>query len=137
VTVASRVSGPAYNNIKSWFTPVIESKEGGLGNGRRSWMFYDASMVWLTNARLRSGRWQRYNQKNLPFVQFLAKFNTLLADLNWDSVAKVSTLKARIGYELSQALVFIIDTPQYDDYDGWVKLLVRLVENAEAHNVPN
>jgi hypothetical protein len=104
-------------------------------------MFYDVSMVWLTNARLRSGRWQRYNQKNLPFVQFLAKFNTLLADLNWDSVAKVSTLKARISYELSQALVFIIDAPQYDDYDGWVNLLVRLVENAETHtlreNVPN
>jgi hypothetical protein len=30
--VASRVSAPAYKNIKPWVTPVIESREGGFEN---------------------------------------------------------------------------------------------------------
>jgi hypothetical protein len=30
--VASRVSAPAYKNIKPWVAPVIESREGGFSN---------------------------------------------------------------------------------------------------------
>ena len=72
-------------------------------------------------------------QKNLLFVQFLTQFNTLLADLSWDSSVRVSALKVKINYELSQALVSVVITLKYSDYDGWVKLLVKIAENAEAH----
>jgi hypothetical protein len=42
----------------------------------------------------------------------------------------VSALKARINDELSQAL---IQTPAHNDFDGWINLLVKLADNAEAY----
>jgi len=72
-------------------------------------------------------------QKNLPFIQFLAQFNMLLGDLSWDNAAKVSALKARINDELSQALIPVIQTPEHNDFDGWINLLVKLADNAEAY----
>ena len=57
----------------------------------------------------------------------------LLGDLSWDDSAKVSALKARINDELSQALIPVIQTPEHNDFDGWVNLLVKLADNAEAY----
>lgn len=91
IYVASRVSGPAYKNIKSWVTPVVEGKERGFQDVleilRRVYCVADKRAA----AEREIAALQ---QRNLPFVQFLAQFNTLLADLNWDNSAKVSVLKA-------------------------------------------
>jgi hypothetical protein len=133
IYVASRVSGPAYKNIQSWVKPVIEDKEGGF----KTWQEILDILQRVYGVADRRAAAERemaaLQQKNLPFVQFLAQFNTLLTDLDWDSSAKVSALKARINYELSEALIPIVQTPEYNDYDGWVKLLVKLAENSEAH----
>ena len=72
-------------------------------------------------------------QKNLFFVQFLTQFNTLLADFNWDSSVRIFFLKAKINYKLFQVLIFIIATSEYNDYDEWVQLLVKLAENVKMH----
>jgi len=133
IYVASRISGPAYKNIKSWVLPVVEDKEGGFSKWQDI-LEVLRRVYGVADKRAAAEReMASLQQKNLPFVQFLAQFNTLLADLSWDSSARVSSLKAKINYELSQALVSIVATPEYNDYDGWVQLLVKLAENAEAH----
>lgn len=131
--VASRVSAPAYKNIKPWVTPVIESKEGGFNNWEELLdvlrRVYD-----VADKRAAAEReMATLQQKNLPFIQFLAQFNMLLGDLSWDNAAKVSALKARINDELSQALIPVIQTPEHNDFDGWINLLVKLADNAEAY----
>ena len=131
--VASRVSAPAYKNIKPWVTPVIESKEGGFNNWEELLdvlrRVYD-----VADKRAAAEReMATLQQKNLLFIQFLAQFNMLLGDLSWDNSAKVSALKARINDELSQALIPVIQTPPHNDFDGWVNLLVKLADNAEAY----
>jgi hypothetical protein len=128
--VASRVSAPAYKNIQPC---VIEGREGGFANWRELpevlRRVYD-----VADKRAAAEReMATLQQKHLPFVQFLAQFNMLLADLSWDNSAKVSALKARINDGLSQALIPVIQTPELNDFDGWVNLLVRLADNAEAH----
>jgi len=131
--VASRVSVPAYKNIKPWVTPVIEAKEGGFNNWEELLdvlrRVYD-----VADKRAAAEReMATLQQKNLPFIQFLAQFNMLLGDLSWDDAAKVSALKARINDELSQALIPVIQTPAHNDFDGWINLLVKLADNAEAY----
>lgn len=131
--VASRVSAPAYKNIKPWVIPVIEGREGGFENWRELLdvlrRVYDVADKRAAAEREMAA----LQQKHLPFVQFLAQFNMLLADLSWDNSAKVSALKARINDGLSQALIPVIQTPEHNDFDGWVNLLVKLADNAEAH----
>jgi hypothetical protein len=133
IYVASRVSGPAYKNIRCWVTPVVEDKEGGF----KSWQEIPEVLRRIYGVADKHAAAERemaiLQQKNLPFIQFLAQFNALLADLSWDNCAKVSALKARINYELSEALVPVIHTPEHEDFDGWVKLLVKLAENVEVH----
>ena len=94
IYVASRVSGPAYKNIKSWVTPVVEGKEGGF----QKWQDVLEILRRVYGVADKRAAAEReiaaLQQRNLPFVQFLAQFNTLLADLNWDNSAKVSALKA-------------------------------------------
>jgi len=133
IYVASRVSGPAYKNIRCWVTPVVEDKEGGF----KSWQEIPEMLRRIYGVADKHATAERemaiLQQKNLPFIQFLAQFNALLADLSWDNCAKVSALKARINYELSEALVPVIHTPEHEDFDGWVKLLVKLAKNVEVH----
>ena len=133
IYVASRVSGPAYKNIQCWVTPVLEDKEGGF----KSWQEIPEVLrhiYGVADKHVAAEREMAFlQQNNLPFIEFLAQFNALLADLSWGNCAKVSALKARINYELSEALVPVIHTPEHEDFDGWVKLLVKLAENVEVH----
>ena len=133
IYVASRISGPAYKNIRCWVTPVLEDKEGGF----KSWQEIPEVLRHIYGVADKHAAAERemafLQQNNLPFIQFLAQFNALLADLSWGNRAKVSALKARINYELSEALVPVIHTPEHEDFDGWVKLLVKLAENVEVH----
>jgi hypothetical protein len=95
IYVTSRVGGPALKNIQPWVTSVVE----GRADGFKTWeeildvlrRVYD-----VTNRRAERDM-AALQQRNIPFVQFLAKFNMPLADLSWDDSAKVSALKTRIG----------------------------------------
>lgn len=131
--VASRVSGPVYKCIESWVTPLIRNQEGGF----KKWQDILEVLGRIYGVSDRHAAAERemaaLYQKNSTFAQFLGQFNTLLADLSWNDSAKVSALKARINYELSQALIPVIQTPEHNDYNGWVTLLVKLAENVEAY----
>ena len=60
--VASRVSAPAYKNIKPWVAPVIESRVD-LVIGRNSLTSCDESTTSRTNAQLLRERWQLSSKK--------------------------------------------------------------------------
>jgi len=77
IYVASRVSGPAYKNIRCWVTPVLEDKEGGF----KSWQEIPEVLRHIYGVADKHAAAERemafLQQNNLPFIQFLAQFNAL------------------------------------------------------------
>ena len=76
----------------------------------------------------------KLEQKNQPFMVFFTQFNALLNDLRWNDEAKVAALRSKISYEMSSALILIINLPPKNKYNDWVTLLCHLAENLEAHS---
>jgi Retrotransposon gag protein len=95
IYVTSRVGGPALKNIQPWVTSVVE----GRADGFKTWeeILDVLRRVYDVTDRRAERDMAALQQRNIPFVQFLAKFNVPLAGLSWDDPAKVSALKTRIG----------------------------------------
>src|SRR6267378_3598259 len=68
IYVASRVSGPAYKNIRCWVTPVVEDKEGGF----KSWQEIPEMLRRIYGVADKHAAAERemaiLQQKNLPFI---------------------------------------------------------------------
>jgi hypothetical protein len=73
-------------------------------------------------------------QGKMLFVEFYAKFTTLLADLKWNNEAKVSALKAKGSYEIKDGPISVLPKPDDDDFAKWPNLLSQIAEGVEALN---
>ena len=65
---------------------------------------------------------------------FFTQFNALLNDLAWNDEAKVAALRLKISYEMSSALIPIINLPLKNKYNDWVTLLYYLAKNLEVYS---
>jgi Retrotransposon gag protein len=134
IYVAGCTTGSARKNIDPWVTGTLEGKP----NGVTSWKNLVSILERIYDVADRSTAAERemakLEQKNQPFMAFFTQFNALLNDLEWNDEAKVAALRSKISYEMSSALIPIVNLPPKKNYSDWVTLLCRLAENLEAHS---
>lgn len=131
---AGRTAGTARKTIDAWVSSTLENKPDGFTSWQQLVSVLERVYDVADRAASAEREMARLEQKNQPFMVFFTKFNALLSDLNWNDEAKVASLKSKINYEMSSALVPIVTLPATNKYDEWVTLLCRLAENLEAHS---
>ncbi len=134
IYVAGRTTGAARKNIDPWISSTLEGKPNGVS----TWQNLVSILERIYDVADRSAAAERemakLEQKNQPFMVFFTQFNALLNDLGWNDEAKVAALRSKISYEMSSALIPIVNLPPKNKYNDWVTLLCRLAENLEAHS---
>ena len=135
--VASRIQGPAFTHIESFVNSTRTNDDTLPQFGKWEDIFtlvlnriYDVADRKAASEQ----EMATLKQGNMLFVEFYAKFTTLLADLKWNNEAKVSALKAKVSYEIKDRLVSVLPKPSDDDFGEWSNLMSQIAEGVEALN---
>lgn len=70
----------------------------------------------------------RYNN----FVDFTTQLQTLADEAGWDAATRVRFLQDRMSNQMRQALTYQWDTPDPDDWPGWLARMTKIATNIEA-----
>jgi len=66
------------------------------------------------------------------FTDFLTEYINLTDIAAWDSASCVRGLESRVSKKLQEAMALQLDTPDRDDFQGWVKMAQTLATKQEA-----
>ena len=135
--VASRIQGSAYTHIESFVNSTRTNDPSLPQFGKWEDIFNIVlNRIYDVGDRKAASEQEMatLKQGNMLFVEFYAKFTTLLADLKWNNEAKVSALKAKISYEIKDRLVSVLPKPDDDDFAKWSNLISSIAEGVEALN---
>jgi len=129
IYVAGCTTGSAQKNIDPWVTGYLEGKDNGIVSWKNLVSILERIYDVADRSTAAEREMAKLEQKNQPFMAFFTPFN----DLEWNDEAKVAALRSKISYEMSSALIPIVNLPPKKNYSEWVMLLCRLAENLEAH----
>jgi hypothetical protein len=117
------VYGYLQGNAQNQIQPYIQTDKSSLEDVEALINIWEATVCNHDEVRMASGELDHLTQGNCKFSIYYAKFQRLMAMLDYDSKVKKATLKRGLSKELQASLSYQTDRPK--DFDKFVELCIK------------